>query len=162
MNDRIHQFGIFSSIGATPGQIRTCLLQEAFVLCSAPIVLGNLLGIAASMGILQGSNVLLSDVSSRMEAVWGYHPFILVFSLLATIVTIWISAWIPARKLSMLTPLEAIRNTGEFQLKRKKNSHILWLLFGMEGELAGNAWKAQKRLCARHPFHWSFPSWLLP
>ena len=32
MNARIHQFGIFSSIGATPGQIRTCLLQEAMVL----------------------------------------------------------------------------------------------------------------------------------
>ena len=145
MNERIHQFGIFSSIGATPKQIRTCLLQEAFVLCSVPIVLGNLLGVAASMGILQGSNVLLSDVSSRMEAAWGYHPLILVFSLLATIVTIWISAWIPARKLSRLTPLEAIRNTGELQLKRKKNSRILWLLFGMEGELAGNAWKAQKK-----------------
>lgn len=25
MNARVHQFGIFSSIGATPGQIRTCL-----------------------------------------------------------------------------------------------------------------------------------------
>ena len=31
MNARIHQFGIFSSIGATPRQIRTCLLQEAMV-----------------------------------------------------------------------------------------------------------------------------------
>ena len=28
MNARVHQFGIFSSIGATPGQIRTCLLQD--------------------------------------------------------------------------------------------------------------------------------------
>ena len=40
MNARIHQFGIFSSIGATPKQIRTCLLQEAFTLCAAPIVIG--------------------------------------------------------------------------------------------------------------------------
>ena len=34
MNARVHQFGIFSSIGATPGQIRTCLLQEAAILLS--------------------------------------------------------------------------------------------------------------------------------
>jgi len=38
MNARIHQFGIFSSIGATPKQIRTCLLQEAAVLSTTPII----------------------------------------------------------------------------------------------------------------------------
>lgn len=35
MNARIHQFGIFSSIGATPKQIRACQLQEAAALCTA-------------------------------------------------------------------------------------------------------------------------------
>ena len=35
MNARIHQFGIFSSIGATPKQIRICLLQEALALSIA-------------------------------------------------------------------------------------------------------------------------------
>ncbi len=39
MNARIHQFGIFSSIGATPRQIRTCLLQEAAALCAVPLCL---------------------------------------------------------------------------------------------------------------------------
>ena len=34
MNARIHQFGIFSSVGATPRQIRSCLLQEAAALLS--------------------------------------------------------------------------------------------------------------------------------
>lgn len=62
-----------------------------------------------------------------------------------TVVTIWISAWLPARKLSRLTPLEAIKNTDELQLRRRKNSRILGLLFGMEGELAGNALKAQRK-----------------
>ena len=38
MNARIHQFGIFSSIGATPKQIRACLLQEAAGLCAVPIL----------------------------------------------------------------------------------------------------------------------------
>ena len=44
MNARIHQFGILSSIGATPKQIRSCLLQEAAALCAVPVILGNLLG----------------------------------------------------------------------------------------------------------------------
>lgn len=146
MNTRIHQFGIFSSIGATPKQIRRCLLQEAAGLCVVPVIAGNLLGIAGSMGILHMANTLLgSGNTQRHEAVFGYHPLVLVLTLFVTILTIWISAWLPAGKISKMTPLEAIRNTGGLQLKRRKHSYFLLLLFGVEGELAGNALKAQKK-----------------
>ena len=145
MNARIHQFGILSSIGATPGQIRTCLLQEAFLLCAIPIAAGNIIGILICMGIIEGMNVLLADVAGRLVLPFTYHPLILLFSLFAAVITIWISAWIPARKMSKLTPLEAIKNTSEIELRRKKNSRILLLLFGIEGELAGNALKAQRK-----------------
>lgn len=146
MNARVHQFGVFSSIGATPKQIRTCLLQEAAALSAMPILIGNLLGIAGSMGTTELSNILLgSDSPGRHKAVPGYHPLVVLPTLLVTVVTIWVSAWLPARKLSRLTPLEAIKNTGELQLKRKKNSYLLALFFGAEGELAGNALKAQKK-----------------
>lgn len=143
MQARIHQFGIFSSIGAAPRQIRTCLLQEAAALCLIPAVAGNLLGILIGMGMTEGINVLLADVKDRLVLPFAYHPFVFAASFLAAFAVTWISAWIPAGKLSRLTPLEAIKNTGEFQLKRKKNSRILSLLYGIEGELAGNALKAQ-------------------
>lgn len=146
MNARIHQFGIFSSIGATPKQIRACLLQEAATLCAGPLLVGTLLGIAGSAGLLYLVDTYIGrDVSSRHPLVFGYHPLVLALTLLVTVITIWISAWLPARRLSKLTPLEAIKNTGEFQLKRKKNSRLLSLLFGIEGELAGNALKAQRK-----------------
>ena len=146
MNARIHQFGIFSSIGATPRQIHTCLLQEAAALCVLPVLAGNLLGIGGSMGMIHLSNVLLgSDIPGRHKSVPGYHPLVLLLTLAVTAATVWISAWLPARKLSRLTPLEAIRNTGELQLTRKRKSRILALLFGVEGELAGNALKAQRK-----------------
>ncbi len=146
MNARIHQFGIFSSIGATPRQIHTCLLQEAAALCVLPVLAGNLLGIGGSMGMIHLSNVLLgSDIPGRHKSVPGYHPLVLLLTLAVTAATVWISAWLPARKLSRLTPLEAIRNTGEQQLTRKRKSRILALLFGVEGELAGNALKAQRK-----------------
>lgn len=146
MNARLHQFGILSSIGATPKQIRTCLLQEAAALCAVPVLLGNLLGIAGSMVLIHLSNVLLgSGIPGRHPSVFGYHPLVLGVTLSATVLTIWVSAWLPARKLGRCTPLEAIKNTGELQLKRRRSSRILFLLFGMEGELAGNALKAQSR-----------------
>ena len=145
MNARVHQFGIFSSIGATPGQIRTCLLQEAAMLCVIPVLIGSFVGIALTFGAIQAVNILADSIVGRHEAAFAYHPLVFAVTILTSFLTVLISAWLPARKLSKMTPLEAIKNTGELQLKRRKKSRILALLFGTEGELAGNALKAQKK-----------------
>lgn len=145
MNARIHQFGIFSSIGATPKQIRICLFQEAALWCALPILAGTLLGIVGAMGITEWTNVSMAGIENRREAVFGYHPLILAATILITCVTIGVSVWLPAWKLSRLTPLEAIKYTGDGQLKRRKHSRMPALLFGVEGELAGNALKAQRK-----------------
>ncbi len=145
MNARIHQFGIFSSIGATPRQIRHCLLQEAAVLCCVPVLMGGVTGILCGFGIIQGINVVSADIPGRHRAVFQYHPLIFIITILAAILTVFFSAWFPARKLSRLTPLEAMRNAESSGLKKGKNSRFLSLLFGIEGELAGSALKAQKR-----------------
>ena len=145
MNARIHQFGIFSSIGATPRQIRTCLLQEAMVLSILPMLIGSMSGILISYGIIKAVNFFASDVSGRHEAVFQYHPSIFAATVFISFITVIFSAWIPARKLSRMTPLEAIRNTSGLLLKKKKHSRFLSCIFGMKGELAGNALIAQKK-----------------
>ena len=145
MNARIHQFGIFSSIGATPRQIRTCLLQEAMALSILPMLIGSISGILISYGVIKAVNFFASDVSGRHEAVFQYHPSIFAATVFISFLTVIFSAWIPARKLSRMTPLEAIRNTSGLLLKKTKHSRFLSCIFGMEGELAGNALKAQKK-----------------
>ncbi|HJA94329.1 MAG TPA: ABC transporter permease [Candidatus Eisenbergiella merdipullorum] len=145
MNARVRQFGIFSSIGATPAQIRSCLLQEAAALCTFPILLGSFIGIAITFGTIQIVNILAENIAGRHKAVFTYHPLVFAVTLIAAFLTVLISAWMPAFRLSRSTPLEAIKNTGELRLKRRKNSPILALLFGIEGELAGNALKAQRK-----------------
>ncbi len=152
MSSRIHQFGIFSSIGATPRQIRTCLVQEAFFLSVAPILAGILSGIAFSFGTVLGMNAFAANLVGGRQMSFRCHPLILMLVLFLSILTVLVSAWIPARKLSRLTPLESIRGTDEQQLKKRKrglplkeNSPLLSALFGMEGEMAGNALKAQKK-----------------
>lgn len=145
MNARIHQFGILSSVGATPGQIRTCLMQEAAALCTLPILLGTILGIVFSFLVNQGIDRIAVNIPGTHESSFVYHPLIFVVSIILSAVTVLCSAWLPARKLSRLTPLEAIRNTGDYKMNRKKNSRILSFLFGIEGELAGNALKARKK-----------------
>ncbi len=145
MNARIHQFGIFSSIGATPRQIRTCLLQEAMALSILPMLIGSMSGILISFCVIKAVNFFASDVSGRHEAVFQYQPSIFAATVFISFLTVIFSAWIPARKLSRMTPLEAIRNTSGLLLKKKKHSRFLSCIFGMKGELAGNALKAQKK-----------------
>ncbi len=145
MNARIHQFGILSSIGASPGQIRICLMQEAAVLTVLPMILGSLAGILISRGLMGAVNYFAADVSGRREAVFHYHPAVLAVTMVSTVLTVLFSAWIPAGKLSRMTPLEAIRSAGSVPLMKKKHSRMLSRLFGMEGELAGNALRAQKK-----------------
>lgn len=145
MNARIHQFGILSSIGATPRQIRICLLQEAAYLSILPIALGTVLGIGLNLCFTEAVNFLSADLSGRHEAIFQYHPLVLVITLLSSGFTMLFSAWIPARKLSRLTALEAIRDSGRFRTGRRKTSPVLSMLFGIEGELAGNALRAQRK-----------------
>lgn len=145
MNARVHQFGILSSIGATPKQIRTCLLQEAAALCAAPILLGCLLGIGMTYGVLEIMNLFTVHVVKKYTLAFQYHPIVFAVTIFSAVITVLFSAWIPARKLSKMTPLEAIRNSGNLRLKRRKHSRLLSLIFGIEGELAGNALKAQKK-----------------
>lgn len=145
MNSRVHQFGIFASIGATPVQIRACLVQEALFLSVAPIMAGILSGIVFSFCTVCGMSAFAANLAGGRQMSFSCHPVILILVLILSILTVLVSAWLPARKLSRLTPLESIRGTDELQLKKKKHSLVLSALFGMEGELAGNALKAQKK-----------------
>lgn len=66
----------------------------------------------------------LTGIVGRHEAVFIYHPLVFAVTILVSSLTVLISAWLPDRKLSKMTPLEAIKNTGE---------------------LAGNSLKVQKK-----------------
>lgn len=145
MNNRVRQFGIFSSIGATPGQIRICLVQEALVLAMAPIFAGILTGVGLSYGIVRAMSAFAVKLAGGREMAFQCHPALLALLFLLSVLTVFVSAWIPAAKLCRLTPLEAIRGTGEPEVKKKKRFLLLPVLFGVEGELAANALRAQKK-----------------
>lgn len=153
MLSRMHQFGIFSSIGATPGQIMACLLQEAFMLSLYAVPAGALAGILASYGTVRGMSAFAENLAGGRRMDFALHPAAVIAVLLLSFLTVLISAWIPARKLRRLTPLEAIRGGDELQSVKVRGHHavnryitgLLQMVFGIEGELAGNALRAQKK-----------------
>lgn len=145
MNSRIHQFGILSSIGATPQQIRKALMQEALALSSLPIFTGTIIGIFLAYGFNGTANFLAKDIANRHTASFHYGIWIFIFTIFLSFLTVWICAWIPAKKISKLSCLQAIRYDNSLSLKKKRSSFLLSKLFSIEGELAGNALKAQNK-----------------
>lgn len=59
----------------------------------------------------------------------------LLLAAAVSMVTILISAWIPARKAALTPVLECIRQTGEIRAEEKslRTSKAVWKLFGLEG-----------------------------
>lgn len=136
VSERIRQFGIIRSIGATPGQIRRIVFKEAFYMCLIAIPIGIAAGYFLLFGILKlvPKLKILGDISLRIRF---YPQVILICSVLA-FVTIAVSVWLPARKAGKTSPVEAINTVTEIKSERikKRRTKLLKLAFGFEGELA--------------------------
>lgn len=145
MNSRLHQLGILQSAGATPNQIRTFLLQETLILCIAPIAAGVLSGIGLCYGFMQLIIFVTASVR-KYEVVFRYHAVIMAAALLLSIATVLISAWLPARRISRLTPLDAIHYGGEPPVESMKPYRVFSFLFGIYGELSIKSIHSRKRV----------------
>lgn len=149
MQARLHRFGILSSVGATPRQLRLCLLQEAAAVALVPLAAGTLLGFAAGWGVLAAVNRAAADLPGRQPAVFRLHPLVVLGALLSALLTVLVSAWLPARRLSRIPPLEALRGAARADLAPHRQpsltTRLLAACFGIRGELAGNALSARKK-----------------
>jgi putative ABC transport system permease protein len=144
MNARMHQMGILHSIGATPKQIRLVLLQEALALSAAPVLFGTIFGIGLCVCFLRYAN----SITARLQisgAVFEYHYLLFFITIMCSFATILLSAWLPARKLSKISPLMAIKGEYEAPVRRIKKFRLLSAVFGTEGELAGKSFYTRRK-----------------
>ena len=148
LNERTHQFGILSSVGATPKQLRHSVLFEGLCIGAIGIPIGVIVGIG-SMGLV------LSVVAKNFRNVmYDNVPLTLMVSAPAIIgaaavsmVTILISADIPARKAASTPVMECIRQTNEVKIESKavKTSKLAERIYGLEGTLALKNFKRNKK-----------------
>lgn len=139
VSERSKQLGMLASVGATRRQKRGSVLFEGLVIGVVAIPLGIVCGIAGigvtfwaiSPWIMSAFSV---NVSFRVEVV----PIAILGAVLFSAFTIFISAWLPAKRASKITPIEAIRQSQDVRLRAKsvKTSWFTKKLFGFEGELA--------------------------
>lgn len=138
MNARMRQLGILQSIGATPRQIRLVLLQEALALSAAPILCGVIIGIDLCACFLKYANTITAQLQLS-GAVFSYHYLLFAAAIACSFLTIFLSAWFPAKRLRKLSPLQAIKGEYEAPPEKIQKFRLASALFGVPGELSRKA-----------------------
>ncbi len=148
ITERLKQYGMLSSIGATKKQIKKSVYFEGFILGLIGIPLGILSGIFAIYILVNVVNYILKDYVSRGTLLtYGMSWSAIVISIIVSVVTIWLSCRRSAKKASKITPIEAIRSSEDVKLKAKKIKcpKIITKIFKTGGEIAYKNLKRSKK-----------------
>ena len=137
ISERKKQFGILNSIGATKSQIIKLVFIEAFIVSVIAIPIGIVCGTISVDLVFRFiqrffENSFIADMNLRVV----YNPYIIIGSILIVLITIGISAILPAITAAKISPLEAIKNSSNLKIGKVKDSKIVRFIFKTEGVLA--------------------------
>lgn len=138
---------MLSSVGATSKQIRRNVIFEGMVIGLIAIPLGILFGIVAIMILLKVVNYLLTDMLSGLGFTYSINLLAVLISVAISIITIYLSCLIPARKAAKISPIESIRGNNDIKINSKKlrTSKLTKKLFGIGGVIASKNLKRSKK-----------------
>lgn len=145
VSERTRQFGLLSSLGATKKQMRKMVRFEALVLSAIGVPLGILSGIGGIgitlhfIGTLFTTSSMSGGVAMRLHVSW---VGVLVAVVLG-VVTVLLSAWIPSRRATKVSAMEAIRQSQDIHGTKKlvRPSLLTRKLFGLPGVLGVKYYK---------------------
>ncbi|WP_405083127.1 ABC transporter permease [Paenibacillus chitinolyticus] len=148
VSERSRHLGMLASVGATKRQKRNSVLFEGFVIGLISIPVGILCG-------LGGIGITFGFMNAMIEgALWTTEklrltvtPLSLLIACVVSMLTIFISAYLPAIKASKVSAMDAIRQTTDVKLTAKavKTSTFIRKLFGIEAEIGLKNLKRNKR-----------------
>ncbi len=152
VSERTKQFGLLSSVGATRKQIRQSVFTEAMYLGLVGIPLGifsGYMGIAVTLKVTHGmiDDLLLGAVENGL--ILKAVPSIPAFAAagVVALVTVLISAWIPAYRATRIPPISAIRQTQEYKIPKRgiRAGAMVQKVFGLPSALARKYYTVNKR-----------------
>lgn len=149
ITERLKQYGMLVSVGATSKQIRKNVLFEGVILGIIAIPLGVLIGVGAIWCTLQVVMKILEGTSFGREVELKMYVSVvaILIAVAIAIVMIYISSLIPAKKAQKVSPMEAIREAKDTKLEAKKlrTSKLFRKVFGIEGEIARKNLKRSRK-----------------
>ena len=146
ITEKTKQYGMLSSIGATRKQIKKNVHYEAFILGLIGTPIGILVGELAAYILITISNHLLKDALS-VELIFSFSWIAIIFAIILSFVTIYLSARRSAKRASKITPITAIRNSENIKIKSKKikSPKLINKIFGIGGEISYKNLKRSKK-----------------
>lgn len=137
ITEKIRQYGMLASVGATRRQIKSSVKTEAAMLGVVGIPVGTMSGILASLILVKVVNALSAG---WLNVALSFHTSLpaLILAVILSIATIYFSATGSARRAAKVTPLEAIRNTKEIKIKQAKlkTPAIIGRIWGIGGVIS--------------------------
>lgn len=144
--ERKKEFGLLSSVGATRRQLSHTVFFEAVIVGIIGIVLG-IVGAYIGIGcVVLVINNLISDIL-EYKLYLVTNPLFIIIPVVFMILVIGVSAFLPSRRASKVSPIEAIRQNDDIKINKKKirTSKLINKLFGVEGEIALKNIKRNKK-----------------
>ena len=148
VSERARHLGMLSSVGATKKQKRNSVFFEGAVIGAISIPIGILSGLTGIGITFTTINTYLQGalrVTENLQLV--VTPVSLFVACGISILTIFISTYIPAIKASKVSAIDAIRQTQDIKLSGKavKTSKLVRNIFGMEVEIGLKNVKRNKK-----------------
>ena len=142
--ERTREFGMLSSVGATPRQIRRSVILEALIIGAFAIPVGLALGALATL-------ILLSITSNLLGAATAMTFFVpwwaLAIDIVSGFVIVWLASASAAIRAGRLEPIDAIRSTQDINIKsnKLKTSRLVSNYFGIGGVIASKNLKRSRQ-----------------
>ena len=148
ITEKIRQYGMLRSIGATKKQIKRNVFYEATILGLIGIPLGIILGCLATYILIIISNYYLTDVIQtgfKLELV--FSTYAILVAIILGIITIYFSALKSATRASKVSEIDSIRNSANLKISSKKIKSPKYIkkLFGIGGVISFKNLKRNKK-----------------
>ena len=138
--ERKAQFGLLASVGATQKQIRKSVWLEGLTVGAIGIPLGIGLGIGGigiTLKLVQSLLLDLFNTPGQLALTLHVSPTLTLLAAVIAAVTIALSVYLPAKRASKTSPIEAIRTTQDIKSAGRVHANRLTQrVFGFEANLA--------------------------
>ncbi|MBR4513900.1 MAG: ABC transporter permease [Lachnospiraceae bacterium] len=148
VSEKVGQYGMLASIGATRKQIKRTVLREGLYIG----VIGTISGIVLAIGVMfilcTIINYLALDIVN-VKMHFAFPMWVAVVTVIMSAVTVYLSCVLPAASAAKISPIEAIRGNwevgGNLNSRKLRTGKLVKKIFGIGGVIASKNLKRSRR-----------------
>ena len=107
--ERTKEIGIMRTIGASPRDVKLLFVSESVIVGFLGGISGIVMGVSIGMILNLSMNILATQFGGKAVSLFAYPPVFLLFIATFSAVVGYLTGIFPARRASLLNPLDAIR-----------------------------------------------------